>query len=581
MRKALIKVTYRCNNRCIYCHSEPYRGLPDLPTGEIKSRIRLAARQGAELAVFSGGEPTLRNDLPELAGAARRNGMPWGLITNGRRFVYPVFGEELARLGLRFAYVSFHSTDRAVHAGTTRTDSLAQTLAAVENLVKLGVEVVVNTVVTRRNLTGLMAVADRLAPLGPAKIKYSIVEPKGAALGERSAVPPLSEAAAAVREALRRGRLRHPRQAFGCEGLTPCLLEDFDSVNDDLFTNGFILCQEAFDHSPAPPDYANRSKPDACLDCAHWDRCPGVFRGYLSRTPAPVLRPEIAPRSNSFVFLQSGKPAAAPRKPSACPGKSAPGRRIFLAEGGSIRPFDTPTADFTPGQIEEALAAGRVFAGASVSPKASDRGSLRRLERAPLCRACPRKAFCRRLFVGARRDSPASLDQRLKKLTAGLRGDILEVGCGGVRFRPELSRLAAAGLIRYLGIDPSAAAASSPGLPVIRADAESFAMREDSFDQILLLGSYNHLRRPSAAFANIRRMLRPGGRLIVADSAAFGVVLPGPPAPALPAQFEHFRNHDAPTAASLLARLGFRPEAGAPEDGTDGACDWLLRLRKP
>lgn len=351
MRKALIKVTYRCNNRCIYCHAEPYRGLPDLPTAEIESRIRSAAGKGADLAVFSGGEPTLRNDLPALARAARRNGMAFGIITNGRRFVYPAFGGELARLGLRFAYVSFHSTDRTVHAQTTRTDSLSQTLAAIENLVKLGVEVVVNTVVTRLNLEGLAAVADRLAAIRPAKIKFSLIEPKGAALENPPAIPPPGEAAAAIQEALRRGRSRHPGQAFGCEGLTPCLVGEFESLNDDLTTNGFISCQETFDAAPGPPDYFNRAKPDNCLDCAHWPRCPGIFTGYLSRSPLPPLQPEIIPRSNSFVFLKSGKATPAPLKPSRCPGRTAGPRRIFLLSGKSIRSYDTPTGDFTIGQI--------------------------------------------------------------------------------------------------------------------------------------------------------------------------------------------------------------------------------------
>ncbi len=582
MRKALIKVTYRCNNRCIYCHAEPHRGLADLPAGEIASRIRLAARRGAEIAVFSGGEPTLREDLPLLARAARRAGLGLGLITNGRRFVYRDYGAALARLGLRFVYVSFHSTDRRVHARTTRTDSLSQTLAAVENLVKLGVEVVVNTVVTRHNLGGLTAVADRLAAAGPSKIKFSVVEPKGAALAEPAAVPPFAEAAAAIRAALRHGETRHPRQAFGCEGLTPCLLEDFDSLNDDLPSNGFVSCQEAFDAAPGPPDYENRSKPDSCLDCAHWDRCPGVFSGYLARPPLPPLRPEIGPRSNSFVFLESGKAVPAPLRASRCPGPASGPRRIFLLKGKSLRPYDTPTEDFTAGQISETLAAGRLFAASSALPSACDRGpGLRRLRRAPLCRSCSKREFCFRLFAENSRAPSPPLERRLKKLVAGLRGEILEVGCGSVRFLAEISRATASGKIRYLGIDPAPSLTrEAPGVRVLKADIETFEAPAESFDQVLLLGSYNHLRRPSLAFANIRRVLKPGGRLTVADSAAFGVVLPKQPAPAGPGEFEHFRNHDASQAASWLARLGFRPGPENRMDPQPGECDWLLRLRK-
>ncbi len=42
-------------------------------------------RSGIPHVVFTGGEPTLRDDLPELIAHAERNGQITGLNTNGRR----------------------------------------------------------------------------------------------------------------------------------------------------------------------------------------------------------------------------------------------------------------------------------------------------------------------------------------------------------------------------------------------------------------------------------------------------------------------------------------------------------------
>lgn len=285
---------YSCNNSCVYCHSAPFNGRPDLTTDEIRDRVELARERGAEMIVFSGGEPTIRRDIAELARLVRDRGLGFGLITNGRRFVYPRFGEELASLGLGYVYVSFHAPTRRAHALSARTDSFQQTLAAISNLVKLDAEVTVNTVVTRLNIGGLRRVVDLLGALRPAAIKLSAVEPKGNALDDVSLCPPLPAAAAAIADAVRYGRSRYAGIAFGCEGLTPCLLEDFDSLNDDLFTNGFVLYQEAWERSLSAPDYANRAKAASCAGCEDAERCPGVFAGYLAMRPPPLLRPNAA-----------------------------------------------------------------------------------------------------------------------------------------------------------------------------------------------------------------------------------------------------------------------------------------------
>ena len=40
--RALLKVGYRCNNNCAFCHAAPHRG-QDAGTGELKDKIRAAA----------------------------------------------------------------------------------------------------------------------------------------------------------------------------------------------------------------------------------------------------------------------------------------------------------------------------------------------------------------------------------------------------------------------------------------------------------------------------------------------------------------------------------------------------------
>ena len=75
-------VTARCNGSCRTClWRDPERG--ELDTPEVEWLYREAGRAGFAQVVVWGGEPLLRQDLPELLLAARRAGLLTTLITNG------------------------------------------------------------------------------------------------------------------------------------------------------------------------------------------------------------------------------------------------------------------------------------------------------------------------------------------------------------------------------------------------------------------------------------------------------------------------------------------------------------------
>lgn len=551
MKKALLKVGYTCNNNCVFCHSRPLRRAPDLTTREIRRRILQARALGAEMVVLSGGEPTLRQDLPALLRFAREHGLQTGLITNGRRFVYPGFAAGLASLGLGFVYLSFHSPSRRTHALSARTDSLPETLGALAQLIRLGVPVTVNTVVTGHNIGDLPALVDLLAARRPDKIKLSALEPKGAALDDPALCPPLGAAARAIAAALRHGRARHPAQRFGCEGLPPCLLPGFAELNDDLIADGFTLFREAFERRFFPPDYRNRAKAAACFDCALYDACPGVFKGYLDLPDPPPLKPEVRPRSNSFVFA----PADADR-----PGPDS----IWLAS----RPYQAEPADFSPAEVAATLRRGQLYAARGGRHMSLDHGR-------DLIKLRPVAGGGRR-YRPCRRNVFAPLERRLERLVRALQGDVLEVGCGAVRFYALLAAASRAGRLRYVGVDPELPRKRVPaGMRLVRSDIESFAAADASFDHVLLLRSYDHIRLPSVAFPKLRRLLRPGGRLTVVDGTAFGLVLPRLPADAKAGEFQHYRNHDSRQARTLLEAFGFKVLREIPVDPAGGN-EWLL-----
>lgn len=72
----------QCNLRCPFCFG-PQHEIPAMETGKVKSIIQTLSRNGAERIVFTGGEPTLIKDLPEILSEAKKEGLFTVLSTNG------------------------------------------------------------------------------------------------------------------------------------------------------------------------------------------------------------------------------------------------------------------------------------------------------------------------------------------------------------------------------------------------------------------------------------------------------------------------------------------------------------------
>jgi len=78
-------ITQRCNLRCVHCYSrsENIEYGDELTTAEGMDLIDDLARFGVPVILFSGGEPLMRRDFPELANHAMESGMRVVLSTNG------------------------------------------------------------------------------------------------------------------------------------------------------------------------------------------------------------------------------------------------------------------------------------------------------------------------------------------------------------------------------------------------------------------------------------------------------------------------------------------------------------------
>ncbi|WP_293672766.1 radical SAM protein [Thiolapillus sp.] len=101
-----VAITYKCNLRCVFCYAgcncttQPVNDEKVMSVTEIRAVLHKLWHEGKVPSVsFTGGEPTLHKQLPELAAYAKELGMRVNLITNGTR-INAGLAQRLADAGL-------------------------------------------------------------------------------------------------------------------------------------------------------------------------------------------------------------------------------------------------------------------------------------------------------------------------------------------------------------------------------------------------------------------------------------------------------------------------------------------------
>jgi cyclic pyranopterin phosphate synthase len=125
-----VSLTPKCNLSCIYCHREGEKA-PEGPlkAAEIAEVLRVAAGFGIRSVKFTGGEPTLRQDLIEIIRSVPA-GMESSLTTNGT--LLAGLAADLKQAGLRRVNVSIDSLDPATYKKITGTDRLSDVLEGID-----------------------------------------------------------------------------------------------------------------------------------------------------------------------------------------------------------------------------------------------------------------------------------------------------------------------------------------------------------------------------------------------------------------------------------------------------------------
>jgi len=167
------EITYDCNMRCTFCCVKKHKNLwrPETTTGEAIDIIDQLSELGTRILNFSGGEPTLRKDIPILIDRAKKRGMKVFFSTNGhliRKRADDLLKADLIRFSI--------DGTKNLH------DKLRKYSGAFENSIKgikilksKGANVMINTVVTSETPYETMKDITKIAESLGVQISFSMV----------------------------------------------------------------------------------------------------------------------------------------------------------------------------------------------------------------------------------------------------------------------------------------------------------------------------------------------------------------------------------------------------------------------
>ncbi len=135
----LLDVTMRCNQKCPFCfasaNEDPAADPPLAQIGEWYDRLRELGEARPFNIQLSGGEPTVRKDLPAIIAMGREKGFTYiQLNSNGRRLALEKdYAKQLRAAGLSVVFLQFDGTNDDIYLRLRGEKLFALKLAAIEN----------------------------------------------------------------------------------------------------------------------------------------------------------------------------------------------------------------------------------------------------------------------------------------------------------------------------------------------------------------------------------------------------------------------------------------------------------------
>ena len=156
-------VTRACNLKCVHCyaHATDDGTRDELSTSEGRKMIDDLANFGVPVLLFSGGEPLVRKDLPELAAYAVEKGMRAVISTNGT-LISKSTARVLKDIGLSYVGISLDGLEPVNDHFRGVNGAFNKAMEGIRNSQEVGIKVGLRFTINKRNVKEIPGIFDLL-----------------------------------------------------------------------------------------------------------------------------------------------------------------------------------------------------------------------------------------------------------------------------------------------------------------------------------------------------------------------------------------------------------------------------------
>ena len=286
-----LKLGYTCNNRCIHCVIEDskqtliQKGLPvDISTQEAITLLQNEIKNGLDMVTITGGEATIRKDLPEILNFCSENKLKITLQTNGRMLANEnIQNIVFAHPGISLV-IALHGTSSEVHDSITQVNgSFLQTLTGIRAARKKNIRVIIKTVISKVNIENLPTFVPFMLKEGLTDINIAFPHAQGAARQNfDKVVPRYNELRSYILRLAQEAKSNNLNLTF--ETIPFCILPEYPEMMSELvYFCKDVKCtqvqEQTFDWNIVRK--AIKSKMDFCKECFFNDYCEGPWAEYV------------------------------------------------------------------------------------------------------------------------------------------------------------------------------------------------------------------------------------------------------------------------------------------------------------
>jgi 12,18-didecarboxysiroheme deacetylase len=156
-------MTRACNLKCVHCYAHATEGSTsdELTTAEGKQLIDDLAQFGSPVMLFSGGEPLVRKDLPELAAYAVEKGMRAVISTNGT-LISRDTARTLKEIGLSYVGISLDGLEPVNDHFRGVKGAYRKAMNGIRNCQEAGIKVGLRFTINKQNVKEIPGIFDLL-----------------------------------------------------------------------------------------------------------------------------------------------------------------------------------------------------------------------------------------------------------------------------------------------------------------------------------------------------------------------------------------------------------------------------------